>query len=64
MSNTGSSDWSHQFPGWLHTGKGEEIPYWTVYLLQKIPVRKEDFQWAWGMAEQLGIVADAPQPQA
>lgn len=46
-------DWSHTVMGWMLTEDREEIPYHTVFMLQKEPITMADFRWAQETAQQL-----------
>ena len=54
MTNTQAELWSHEFVGWLYTERGEEVPYGTAFLWQKVPVSKNAREWAKEVATQLG----------
>lgn len=49
------SNYTHTLGPWLLTKEGEEIPYETVYVMEKIPPSQDDFAWAERVIEELGI---------
>jgi hypothetical protein len=59
LRNVESSDWSHEFPGWLYARNGEVIPYETVYLWRKEPATLEDREWAESIAQKRGLLKNA-----
>ena len=56
LNNMETSDWSHDFPGWLYTREGEIIPYETVYLYRKEPLTLEDTEWAKSLARKMKLI--------
>lgn len=56
LNSEESSDWSHDFPGWLATRDGEIIPYQTVYFWRKEPLTLEDIEWGKSVAKKFGLV--------
>ncbi len=46
LSATKLSDWTHTLSPWLLTVDGEEIPYSSVYVLNRLPVEADGINWA------------------
>jgi len=47
------SDQTHQLLPWLNSAEGEEIPYSSVFALEKMPVGYEDRLWAMQALDEL-----------
>jgi len=53
LSASQLSDWTHTLPPWLDAEYGEEIPYETVFILEKMPVGHSDRVWAEQAIEEM-----------
>lgn len=47
------SDQTHHLLPWLNSTEGEEIPYYSVFALEKMPVGYEDRLWAMQALDEL-----------
>lgn len=46
LNATDLSNWTHTLLPWINTVMREEIPYFTIFVLRKLPVEKDVFLWA------------------
>ena len=53
VNGTVLSDWTHKLRPWLDTEDGEEIPYYTVFILKDVPVSLSDLAWGRKKLEEL-----------
>jgi len=51
------SEWSHELIPWLYTRDKEDIPYYTVFDLYSVPVRRDGIVWGQKELESLGKAA-------
>ena len=47
------SNWSHRLRPWLETVDGEEIPYSPVFVLEDVPVGRDDILWGLSQLAEL-----------
>jgi uncharacterized phage-associated protein len=56
------SEWTHELNPWMVTEDGEEIPFFTVFVLKKLPVPRTGIIWAQSELSRLrGELQDAAQ---
>lgn len=53
VNGTVLSDWTHTLRPWLDAEEGEEIPYYTVFILKDVPVSLSDLAWGREKLEEL-----------
>jgi hypothetical protein len=46
LNATDLSDWTHTLRPWLVTGDGDEIPYYSIFVLYNRPIEKDSVTWA------------------
>lgn len=53
------SSWTHTLRPWLDAEDGEEIPYYTVFILKDVPVSHSDLEWGQNRLTELRAVGNA-----
>jgi len=53
LNATQLSDWTHKLRPWLDSADGEELPYYTIFVLREVPVSYDDITWAQSKLKEL-----------